>query len=36
MMIRSPSDHAAGATMLSNGHRLGVMNLQSMRSVERQ
>ena len=34
--IFSPSDQTAGATMPLNGHRLGVINVQSMRSVERQ
>src|SRR6187549_424266 len=33
---RSPSEIAAGATMLSNGQRLGAMNFQSSRLVERQ
>ncbi len=35
-MRRSPSEIAAGATTPSNGQRLGVMNVQSIRSVERQ
>ncbi|CAN7215652.1 hypothetical protein LJR168_000728 [Pseudoxanthomonas sp. LjRoot168] len=34
--MRSPSEITAGATMLSNGQRSGVMNRQSTRSVERQ
>ena len=36
MMIRVPSDHTAGATMLRIGQRLGVTNVQWMRLVERQ
>src|SRR3990170_4806062 len=35
-MIRSPSDQAAGATMLSNGQRLGVTKVQFTRGGEGQ
>ena len=35
-LLAEPSEITAGATMLSNGQRSGVMNRQSTRSVERQ